>query len=55
MSDSVTPIDYSLLGSSVCGILQARIREWVSMSSSRESSQHMNKLILKNLDFNRKN
>ena len=29
-----------LPGSSVCGILQARILEWVAMLSSRESSQH---------------
>ena len=48
------PMDYSPLGSSVCGILQARILEWVSKPSSRESSQHMNILTLKNLDFNRK-
>ena len=35
MSDSVTPP-----GSSVHGILQARILEWVAMPSSRGSSQH---------------
>ena len=29
----------SLPGSSVCGILQARILEWVAMPSSRDSSQ----------------
>ena len=29
------PVDYRLPGSSVCGILQARILEWVAMSSSR--------------------
>ena len=34
------PTDYSLPGSSVHGILQARILEWVAMPSSRESSQH---------------
>ena len=34
-----TPMDCSLPGSSVCGILQARILEWVAMPSSRESSQ----------------
>ena len=28
------PMDYSLPGSSVCGILQARILEWVAMPSS---------------------
>ena len=34
-----SPMDYSLLGSSVHGILQARILEWVAMPSFRESSQ----------------
>ena len=33
------PMDCSLLGSSIHGILQARILEWVFISSSRESSQ----------------
>ena len=33
------PIDHSLLGSSVHGIFQARILEWVAISSSRGSSQ----------------
>ena len=33
------PIDYSLPGSSVHGILQARILEWVAISFSRASSQ----------------
>ena len=32
-------MDYSLPGSSVHGILQARILEWVAISSSRGSSQ----------------
>ena len=32
-------MDHSLPGSSVHGILQARILEWVAMPSSRESSQ----------------
>ena len=32
------PIDYMLPGSSVLGILQARILEWVVIDSSRESS-----------------
>ena len=32
------PMDCSLPGSSVCGIVQARILEWVAMPSSRESS-----------------
>jgi len=36
------PMDCSLPGSSVRGILQARILEWVAISSSRESSQPMN-------------
>ena len=33
------PMDYSLTGSSVHGILQAGIQEWVAMPSSRGSSQ----------------
>ena len=33
------PMDYSLPGSSVNGILQARILEWVAISFSRGSSQ----------------
>ena len=33
------PMDHSPPGSSVHGILQARILEWVAMSSSRGSSQ----------------
>ena len=33
------PMDRSPAGSSVCGILQARTLEWVSMPSSRGSSQ----------------
>ena len=38
VSDSfVTPMDYSLPGSSAHGILQATILEWVSMPSSRGS------------------
>ena len=32
------PVDYSLPGSSVHGILQARILEWVAISFSRGSS-----------------
>ena len=35
MSDSCDPIDYSLPGSSVHGVLQAKILEWVAMPSSR--------------------
>ena len=38
-SDSLWPLDCSLPGSSVCGILQARILEWVAISFSRRSSQ----------------
>ena len=34
----VTPMDYSLPGSSVHGILQARILEWIAFPFSRESS-----------------
>ena len=32
------PMDYSLLGSSVHGVLQARILEWVAIPFSKESS-----------------
>ena len=32
------PVDYSLLGFSVHGVLQARIMEWVAISFSRGSS-----------------
>ena len=39
MSDSVDATDYSPPGSSVHGILQARILEWVAMASSRGSSR----------------
>ena len=38
-SDSVTPVDCGPPGSSVHGILQARILEWVAMPSSRGSSR----------------
>ena len=37
------PMDYSLSSSSVHGILQARILDWVAISSSRESSQPRNR------------
>ena len=33
------PMDWSLTGSSVHGIIQARMLEWVAMLSSRGSSQ----------------
>ena len=35
------PVDLSPPGSSVCGIFQARILEWVAISSSREPSRPM--------------
>ena len=38
MSDSATPMDYSLGGSSVHGILQTRILEWIYIPFSRGSS-----------------
>ena len=38
VSDSLRPMDCSPPSSSVHGISQARILEWVHMSSSRESS-----------------
>ena len=34
------PMDFSLPGSSVHGILQARILEWVAIPLSKGSSQH---------------
>ena len=39
VSDSFDPLDCSLSGSSVPGILQARTLEWVAVPSSRRSSQ----------------
>ena len=39
VSDSCDLVDYSPPASSVHGILQARILEWVAMPSSRESSR----------------
>ena len=39
MSDSLDPMDCSLPGSSVHGILQARILEWAAISFSRRSFQ----------------
>ena len=38
MSNSCDPVDCSLPGSSVHGIIQERILEWVAISFSRESS-----------------
>ena len=42
-SDSWEPMDCSLSGSSVHGILQARIPEWVAISLSRGSSHPRNR------------
>ena len=39
MSDSLQPMGYSFPGSSVHGIILARIRKWGAISSSRGSSQ----------------
>ena len=43
MSNSCNPMDCSLPGSSACGILQARILEWIAISFSRGSSQLRNR------------
>ena len=40
MSISLQPVDCSPPGSSVHGILQASIREWVAVPNTWESSQH---------------
>ena len=47
MSDPCNPMDCNLPGSSVNGILQARILEWVAISISRRSSQEDLALISK--------
>ena len=39
VSDSCDPMDCSPPGSSVHGIIQAKILEWVAISSSRGTSQ----------------
>ena len=44
MSDSCDPIDSSLPGSSVHGILQARTLEWVAISFSRKIHQFYDSL-----------
>ena len=44
VSGSLQPMDCSTPGSSVCGILQARILEQVAISFSRESSQARNQI-----------
>ena len=41
MSDSCDPADCGLQGSSVHGVLQERIPEWVAISFSRGSSTHL--------------
>ena len=43
VSNSCNPMDWSLQGSSVHGILQARILEWVAISFSRGSSRSRNR------------
>ena len=43
VSDSCDPMDCSPQGSSVYGILQARILEWVAISFFRESSRSRNR------------
>ena len=40
------PMDCSPPGSSIPGILQARILEWVAIPSSRGSSQHRNRTLV---------
>ena len=40
MFDSLQPLDHRLPGSSVHGILQARILEWVAISFPRGSSSN---------------
>ena len=42
MSNSCDPMDCRLPGSTVHGILQARILEWIAIPFSRGSSQVMN-------------
>ena len=39
LSDSLWPMDCSLPGSSICGIFQEKILEWVVISFSRGTSQ----------------
>ena len=40
VSDSFHPMDCSPPGSSIHGIFQARVLEWVAISFSRGSSRH---------------
>ena len=44
--DSCNPMDCNLPNSSVHGILQARILEWVVISFSRGSSRHKNRTLV---------
>ena len=45
------PMDHSLPGSSVHGILQARILEWVAMPSSRGSFQHRDRTHVSSVSY----
>ena len=45
------PMDCNLLGSSVHGILQERILEWVAMPSSRGSSQPRDRTCVSNISW----
>ena len=47
VSDSCDPMDCSPLGSSVHGISQVRILEWVAISSSRGSSRKKERRVKK--------
>ena len=47
VSDSCDPMDCSALGSSVHGISQVRILEWVPISSSRGSSRKKERRVKK--------
>ena len=42
MSNSLRPMDYSLLGSSLHGIFQARVLEWIAIPFSRGSPRPRN-------------
>ena len=45
VSDSCDPMDYSSPGSSVHGISQARVLEWVAIFFSRGSSRHRDQAV----------
>ena len=51
VSYSCNPIDCTLPGSSVHGILQARILEWVAMPPSRGSSRPRNQTCIPYIFF----